>query len=208
MTDASEHPQIYLITPPGHKLGSLSDTLSGLLDSVEIACIRLNTGGVDAEDIARSADLVREIAHARDVPIVLDGHPGLVENLGLDGVHLSEGAKALREARKALGAERIVGAHAGISRHDGMTAGEIGVDYVAFGPVGDTGLGDTEFAAMDLFEWWTLMIELPVIAEGSLTLEATETLSPYVDFVALGAEVWRSDDPVATLKSFAERLAI
>ena len=208
MSSAQERPQIYLITPPVHTLSLLTKTLSELLDAAPIACVRLAAGTNDADDISRAADIVREICHARDVPVVLDGHPGLVEQLGLDGVHISEGAKALRSARKKLGSERILGTHAGLSRHDGMTAGEAGADYITFGPVGDTGLGDSEFAETDLFEWWSLMIELPVIAEGGLTLARARELSPYVDFVALGSEVWRTDDPLLSLKAFEDRLAI
>ena len=57
-------------------------------------------------------------------------------------MHLGDGARQVRAVRKALGADAIVGAFARASRHEGMTAAEIGADYVSFGPVGDTGLGD------------------------------------------------------------------
>ena len=84
-------------------------------------------------------------------------------------MHLSDGARQVRAVRKALGADAIVGAFAHASRHDGLTAGEIGADYVSFGPVGATGLGDGSTAPLDLFEWWSEMIEVPVVAEGGLT---------------------------------------
>ena len=57
-------------------------------------------------------------------------------------MHLSDGARQVRAVRKALGKDAIVGAYAHASRHEGLTAGEIGADYVSFGPVGATGLGD------------------------------------------------------------------
>ena len=86
--------------------------------------------------MARAADALRPVAHARDVPLVVADHFRLAGRLGLDGVHLADGARQVREARKALGADAIVGAFARASRHDGLTAAEIGADYVAFGPVG------------------------------------------------------------------------
>ncbi|MEO0341986.1 MAG: thiamine phosphate synthase [Pseudomonadota bacterium] len=208
MSGTTEHPQLYVITPPASKLVAMRDVLAASLDASEIACVRLNTGAETADDISKAADLVRELCHVRDIALVIDGHPGLVEPLGLDGVHLSGAAKTIREARKLLGSEAVVGAHAGLSKHDGLTAGEIGVDYVAFGPIGDTGLGDIDFVDSDLFAWWSLMVELPVIAEGGITLKDAALLAPQIDFLALGAELWRSDDPAQTLKDYAERLAI
>jgi thiamine-phosphate pyrophosphorylase len=71
-----------------------------------------------------------------------------VDRLGLDGVHLTDAARSVRATRKALGADAMVGAACGTSRHDGMAAGEAGADYIAFSPVGDTGLGDARAPSM------------------------------------------------------------
>ena len=77
----------------------------------------------------------------------------------------------------------------------------MGADYISFGPVGDTSLGDGSRAEDDLFAWWSQMIELPVVAEGALTLADIERLAPITDFFAIGEEIWRKDDPVAALKT-------
>jgi thiamine-phosphate pyrophosphorylase len=107
-------------------------------------------------------------------------------------VHLSDAARSVRAARKALGADAIIGAACGTSRHDGMAAGEAGADYIAFSPVGDMGLGDAARAERDLFAWWSEMIELPVVAEGGLTLDLIESFAPVTDFFAIGPEIWRA----------------
>ncbi|MEM9212263.1 MAG: thiamine phosphate synthase [Pseudomonadota bacterium] len=207
MTEAPEQPQLYLITPPGPTLSSLLDEVSKVMDAADIACVRMTTGTDDKDDIARAADLLRHACHDRDVPLLIDNHPGLVGPLGLDGIHLKASAKALREARELLPEDSILGTYAGTSRHDGLTAGEIGADYVSFGPVGETGLGDVEHAQLELFEWWSMMIELPVIAEGGITLDLASTCAPYVDFIALGSELWRAETPATEITRYAERLA-
>ncbi|TCO72553.1 thiamine phosphate synthase [Rhodovulum euryhalinum] len=194
-----ERPQIYLITPPAFELEEFAPRLCAVLDAHPVACLRLALATRDEDTVARAADGLREIAHARDVPLVIEAHLGLVERLGLDGVHLTDGARNVRKVRTALGADAIVGAFCGASRHDGMSAGEAGADYVAFGPVGETGLGDGTQAPHDLFEWWSEMIELPVVAEGALDQERVASLSPVVDFFGLGEEIWRTDDACATL---------
>ncbi|GKY87929.1 thiamine phosphate synthase [Sinisalibacter aestuarii] len=196
-------PQLYLVTPPALDPDTFPDTLARCLDAVEIACIRLDLATRDEDSIARAADAVREVAHARDIAIVVADHVLLVERLGLDGVHFTDGARHVRKTRKDLGADAIVGAFCGASRHDGMNAGEMGADYVTFGPVGASSLGDGTVAEFELFEWWSQMIEVPVVAEGGFSEERVRALTPVADFLSFGEEVWREADPAAALARLA-----
>ncbi len=205
--DTPEQPQIYLITPPTITLSTFPDQLARVLDGAEIACIRLALAGNDEDTIARAADACREVAHARDVAIVISNHVLLAQRLGLDGVHLDDAARSVRAARKELGADAIVGSFCGASSHDGMTAGEAGVDYVAFGPVGASSLGDGTLAEKDLFQWWSEMIEVPVVAEGGLTPDLIRSLSPHTDFFGIGDEIWSAEDPSAALNDLLYHMA-
>ena len=65
-----------------------------------MACIRLEQSSRDELLIGKSADTLREICHKRDIPIIIDSHFMLVEKFGLDGVHLKDGSKSVRTARK------------------------------------------------------------------------------------------------------------
>lgn len=196
-----ELPQIYLITPSEVDLMSYPDILAACLDAADVACVRLALGSKEEDRIAKTADALREVTHARDVALVIDTHIQLVERLGLDGVHLTDGARSVKKVRKDLGDDAIVGSFCGQSKHDGMTAGELGVDYVAFGPCGQTALGDGNQADLDLFAWWSMMIEVPVVAEGALTPELITAISPHTDFFGIGDEIWTAPDP---LKAFAD----
>ncbi len=196
-------PQIYLIAPPAFDPSELPALVGAMLEKVEIACLRFPAAGQDEAQIIRQADALREVAHAHDVPLVIERHLLLVERLGLDGVHLTDGARSVRKARKALGREPIVGAFCAASRHDGMNAAEAGADYVSFGPAGAQALGDGETAPQELFEWWSEMIEVPVVAEGGLDEKLIASLSKYTDFIALGAEIWSRPEPLAALQDLA-----
>ena len=200
MTDLTvpDAPQLYLIAPSLVAETELSDRLAAVLDAHPVACLRLPGTG-DEGALGRLADLVRDIAHARDVAVVIENHVAIARAHGLDGVHLTDGARTVRYARKELGSDAIVGAFCGTSRHEGMSAGEAGADYVAFGPCGATLLGNAEPAPVDLFQWWSEMIEVPVVAEGALDPDLVEKLWPVADFVAIGPEIWSADDPVAAL---------
>lgn len=198
MTD-QEQPQIYLISPPDIELSTFPDQLARVLDSHDIACIRLALATQDEDRLSRAADACRDVAIARDVAIVINDHWLLAERTGLDGVHLTDGARSVRAARKALGTDAIVGAYCGTSRHDGISAGEAGADYVSFGPVGMTGLGDGSRAEDELFQWWSEMIEIPVVAEGALDIDHIARLSQTTDFFGID-NIWTADDPAAALR--------
>jgi len=204
----TEGPKLYLATPQHIDLSSFPDQLCAVLDQTEIACLRLALSSRDEDELARSADALRELAHARDVPLVIDNHHRLAGRLGLDGVHLTDGHRRLREIRKALGADAIVGAFCGISRHDGMTAGEIGADYVAFGPLTASDLiGDGAVADPELFDWWSETVEVPVVAEGRITPQILARIGPHADFICLSDEIWGAGDGTAPVKALRDLMS-
>lgn len=108
-----------------------------------------------------------------------------------DGVHLGpsaaagepmEIAKLVANARTALGKGQIVGAEiANGSRHDAMTAGEAGADYVAF-----SGPDCRTMAA-----WWAELFEIPCVAMSEAgggvadPHEAVDLALTGADFVAI-----------------------
>ena len=202
-----ELPQIYLITPPEIDLSSFPNALEKILDTVEIACLRLALSTQDEDRQIRASDQLRSVAHARDIPVVIDTHIQLVQRLGLDGVHLHDGARSVRAARKELGQDAIVGTFCGNSRHDGLNAGEAGADYVSFGPVAETALGDGRHADRDLFAWWTEMIEVPIVAEGALDIARMRELAEVTDFIAIGPEIWTNEDPLLALRNLVAAMA-
>ena len=193
-------PQLYLIAPALITASELGDRLSAVLDAHPVACLRLPGAG-DETELGRIADIARDIAHARDVAVVIEDHVALALRHGLDGVHLTGGARPVRHARKELGADAIVGAFCGGSRHEGMNAGEAGADYVSFGPCGSTALGLGEPADLEIFQWWSEMIEVPVVAEGALDAALVRRLWTIADFIAIGPEIWSAEDPAAALSA-------
>lgn len=199
-------PQIYLITPGVFELAVFSDQLAAILDAHQIACVRLALHTSDDHTIRTSADHLRALCHTRDVAAIIADHTQLVVDHGLDGVHLSGDFRQIRNIRKTLGQDAIIGAFCGTSKHAGLTAGEIGADYVAFGPVGETPLGNGISAPLPLFEWWSTMVELPVVAEGALTPAQIIAFASVTDFFALGDEIWSTENPQSTLATYLKSI--
>lgn len=197
--ETPEQPQLYLITPPELELSVFPELLARVLDTQPIACVRLALSTRDEDRVLRAADALREITDARDIALVIADHTLLAERIGLDGVHLTDAARSVRHARKTLGEDAIVGSFCAGSRHDGMAAGEAGADYISFGPVQPSPLDDGSHAEIDLFQWWSEVIEVPVVAEGRLDLDMIRKLAPITDFFGIGDEIWTRDDPAAAL---------
>ena len=201
-----EQAQLYLVTPPAFELASFAETFQRVLDAAPVACARLAMATKDEDQIARAGDALREICHARDIPLVIESHLIMVERLGLDGVHLTDGARSMRYARGELQDEAIIGCFCGTSRHDGLNAGEAGADYISFGPCGESALGDGSAAPQELFQWWSDVVEVPVVAEGALTANLINALSPFTDFFAIGEEIWNTDDPAGAFKKLVQAI--
>jgi thiamine-phosphate pyrophosphorylase len=189
------HPLLCLVTPVAAEPAQLPRRVALVLDAAPPgwtwACLRLATAGMAEDAIRAAATALRPLAEARGLGFFIESHWRLVRPLGFDGVHLPDGSRSLREARRELGEAAEIGAFCGVSRHAGLVAAEIGADYVAFGPFGERGgLGDGRRAGTDLVEWWAETIETPVIAEGGLAPEAVAALGSAPEFLALGAELW------------------
>ena len=204
--DAPEQPQIYLITPPEFELSTFTDQLAAVLDAGPVACVRLTMSSRDEQVISKAADALREITHARDVALVIAEHLIMVERLGLDGVHLLDASKSVRYTRKELGEDAIIGSFCGVSRHDGLNAGEAGADYISFGPVGASSLGDGSTVEKDVFEWWSDVVEVPCVADGALDVDLIRSLAPYTDFFGIGEEIWDHDNPAAALEGLRKAM--
>jgi len=196
--------KLYIVSPAEFEIEKFSDHLKLILDSIEISCFRLALSTQNEDIIAKTADVTRDICHSRDVAIVIKDHFLFVEKHGLDGVHLSDGSRNVRKARKNLVKDSIVGAFCGNSKHDGLTAGEAGADYISFGPLSKTTLKDGTIAQNDLFKWWSTMIEIPVVAEGNLNKKVIYSLENYTDFFAFGDELWNESNPLNKLNQLID----
>lgn len=201
----SEQPPIYLVTPEDPEPEALVPKLEAALDTGLVACVRLSLASPDEEVWKRALGLVRAVTEPRDVALVVRDHFRLARAEAIDGVHLSDGGMPLRRVRKELGPDRIVGAFGGAGRHQGMVLAEAGADYVSLGPVGEAGqLGDGSRADRALFEWWSEMIETPVVAEGGVTLAHAAALKGLAEFVVPEPGIWREDDIAAAIRAYGE----
>jgi len=137
-------------------------------------------------EILADAELIRGAA-TRAVRHIMNDSPELAVSAGFDGVHVGQMDLSPVEARRIVGAERIVG----VSTHNRVqleAADRMPVDYIAFGPVFATSskLNADPVVALDGVRAARSLTTKPLVAIGGITLEnARAVLDAGADSVAM-----------------------
>jgi thiamine-phosphate pyrophosphorylase len=126
-------PRLYLATPVVADSAQLAASLHGLLTGgADVAAVLVRLQPTDPRGmISRVKALAPAIQNA-GAALLLDNQAEIVARAGADGAHVT-GLKALEETLPSLRPDRIAGVGGLATRHDSMTAGELGADYVLFG---------------------------------------------------------------------------
>ena len=194
-------PRLYLATPLVEDPSSLVSSLPGLLAGADVAAVLVRLKESDPRSmIGRVKSLAPAIQNA-GAALLVDGHVDLVARAGADGAHLS-GIGALEAALPSLKPDRIAGVGGLASRHDSMSAGELGADYVLFGEADAHGNRPSLEAIAERVEWWAELFEPPCVAYAASRDEAYELALAGADFVLVGDAVWV--DPRGAAAALAE----
>jgi thiamine-phosphate pyrophosphorylase len=193
------------VTIPAVAAPAGRDLVKACLAAGRIAAVVLVPADGQALEPSTALPLIADAQTAGAAALVY-GDAQLARVLKADGVHLPWSptvAADAREAREILGPGKIVGAEAGVSRHDAMELGELGVDYVAFGP----GIGaDGVALRLDLIGWWTELFEVPVVAFGVTDADDAAALAAAdADFVSV--TVAAQSDGASVLTACAAAIA-
>jgi thiamine-phosphate pyrophosphorylase len=125
--------RLYLITPPALDPEQFSKDLEEALAGGDVACLQLRLKEENDDAVRRAAKILKPIAQERGVAFIMNDRPDMAAELDCDGVHVGEEDMPYADARRLLGADRIIGVTCGASRDRAITAAEAGADYVAFG---------------------------------------------------------------------------
>jgi thiamine-phosphate pyrophosphorylase len=181
MTLLAVQPQLCLVveTTPGAR-----ERCAAALKAAPVATLIIAPAPGSTIDKQEASALIA-LAHAKDIAALIEADVALAKELSADGVHLAwsdDAEAAYAAARASLGPNAIVGVNAGNSRHDAMSLGESGADYIAFGR---DRAEPAEDERLDLVEWWAEIFEIPVIALDVETADEAASLAEAgADFVA------------------------
>ncbi len=186
--------KLYIVAEAGMAPASVAAVLD-----VTAASVLLVAPSASAALDARAARPLVELAQAKGVAALIKSDAALARTLRADGVHLAWDKDIVArygEAREILGGRFVVGADVGRSRHDAMTLGEAGADYIAFGiPAHVEDRDGARERRLDLIAWWSEIFEVPCVAFDVETPEEAAALAAAgADFVAVAIPEKQSAD--------------
>lgn len=198
-------PRLILFSPP-----LAAEPATALVESAcraaDIASVILRTGGMEEREILTRAKLLLPAAQKSGAALLLEDRADLVAKANADGAHLSD-FPAQIEMVATLKPKFIAGASGLVSRHDAMTAGETGADYVMFGePRG--GERPAPEATLDRVAWWAEIFQIPCVAFAAALDEIPALVRAGADFIALDEAVWKSNAPIETLGNVMAHLQL
>jgi thiamine-phosphate pyrophosphorylase len=168
-----------------------------------------NKTGSEAELLADAA-IIRAALPVGRVKLILDDRADLVERAGFDGVHVDTGDAAPAEARRLVGAERIVGTFGG---SEALLPGILQepADYLSIGPVFATTTKQTTKTPIGVEGVRKLREEAGpntvLVAVGGMTLEsAPAVLAAGASVIAVAAAIVRSANPAAEFRRWKTAL--
>jgi thiamine-phosphate pyrophosphorylase len=185
--------RLYLISPPViEDAQAFASLLDEALGGGDVAAFQLRLKDQPEARIAEVANAIRPVLHAHDVAFLLNDDPALAARLGCDGVHVGQTDTPLKDARRILGKDAMIGVTCHDSRHLAMVAAEEGADYVAFGAFYPTTTKDAPTRAEpELLTIWQETMETPCVAIGGIGIETAEAMARAgADFIAVSGGVF------------------
>lgn len=181
---------IFLIAPGLAEPRDFLPRLMATLSTAPISALLLPIGARDDTAYATFVKAIAPAAQQKGCAVLLDNRPALVRELGVDGVHITAGIKTLREAIAELKPDYIVGTGDIGSRHEAMTRGELGIDYLMFGDRIDA---DPDSANMA--NWWAETFEVPsvylALGPSDPAIDAAKS-----EFIGLADAIWADPAPL------------
>ncbi len=136
--------------------------------------------------------------------LIIDDHLDIMLAVEAEGVHLGRNDFPVKDARKVLGSNKIIGATANTLKEVAAGA-EAGADYIGFGPVyfSDSKANLAAVQGLEGLMQACKMVDIPVIAIAGITADrVSEVLEMGAHGVAIMSAISTADDPKEATQAF------
>ena len=188
-------PSLYLVTPVIDDPDAFLPLLDAACGAAAPEAVLLRLAASDERTLVNRVKRRAAAVQAHGgAAIVADPGPSvdlaaLVSRSGADGAHADVPSR-IDELCERLKDGRDVGAGGLLTKHDAMSAGERGVDYVMFGERGPDGV----LPPLDLVEeraaWWAEIFQTPCAVYAPTLASVSRLARTGAEFVAIGDFVW------------------
>ncbi len=174
--------------------------------------IQLRAKRETRDEVRRLAELILPITRAAGVPLVINDHADLAQELGAECVHLGQedffdAGLSHRSQLATLNPPLLLG----LSSHapdQGARAVATGADYLAIGPVFATGTKPGRApCTLDYVRWAAANLTVPWFAIGGINLEnLDEVLAAGARRICVVSAILNAPDVAAAVREFQRRL--
>ena len=186
----------------------LAPTLAAMLAAADVAAVLLRLPESDDRTLINQVKLLSSTIQQRGAALLLEGRPDIAVKAGADGAHLS-GLGEFETALAMLKPDRIVGCGGLATRHDAMTAAELGADYVMFGETDAAGQRPSFDTVLERVAWWAEVFEVPCVGYAGSAAEIEPIAQAGAEFIAVGEWIFQNTrGPVQAITEAAARLSL
>lgn len=193
---------LYLITDFSYGKEKIRESLRAGVDYIQ-----LREKDISSAEYLRRARLLMELAEASGAKVIINDRVDIALLCGADGVHLGQADVPVADARRLLGAGKIIGATAK-TPEQAKTAEAQGADYLGSGAWFPT---RTKRDAVPITEGrYRQILEaaaVPNVAVGGITVEnCGYPLACGCDGLAVSGGIMQSEDISGTIRKFRNAL--
>ena len=190
---------LQFITNPHSETDAIEQATAALAGGCRWIQLRWKDGNED--ELLSAAKVISQLCKEHEAIFLLDDKVELVEKSGADGVHLGKNDIPVKEARRLLGPNKIIGASAN-TPEDIMAAASAGADYIGYGPFRFTSTKKNLSPILG-FEGYRLAneycnvnsISLPIVAIGGIIpQDIKELMSTGINGIAVSGCIINAAD--------------
>lgn len=167
-----------------------------------VSVVQLREKNCTSREFYEQAVRVKKITAPRNVPLIINDRIDICLAADADGVHLGQKDLPCREARKILGADKIIGVSAALPE-EARQAQADGADYLGVGAVFATGTkSDTRPVTPEIIREIRAAVDIPFVVIGGVNAEnIVELYGLGINGAAVVSAVAAQEDVTAAAKA-------
>ena len=189
--------KLYVLVDGGGSSQTLAAQVNHLV-AAGVSLIQLRAKDLDDRTLLERAAAVREATRGSETLFIMNDRPDLALVSGADGVHLGQEDLGVKDARRIVGPQAIIG----VSTHSIEQARQAvldGASYIGVGPTFPSGTKQfAAFTGLDLLRAVQAEIRLPAFAIGGITSNnLPEVLATGFSRIAVSGAISQAADPTS-----------
>ncbi len=169
-----------------------------------VTLVQLREKTLAREPFVEEARRLKDICHARGVPLIVNDDVAVAREADTDGVHLGQSDASVAKARETLGPDAIIGLSVE-SVEQARAAAQLDIDYIAASPVFATPTKTDTASPLGLEGVLAIrrLTDKPLVAIGGINLDnAAEVLQAGADGLAVISAIMAAPDPCQAAREF------